>query len=349
MDACPGHKPAALVRKALPLLFSTAVLLVWLAYVGPSKLAAALSSAVAGPVAAALPLFLLTLGVKGFRLHAVVNHYQPVKLATSLRIFFGSFFLDHFFSLAGVAGQIFLFHAKEKLPAHKTLSLLTLLRVCDYVAVFFFLAFLPLTSFPTPQPVTYAVSAAAGVFFAVLALLLFFAFARADVNRLILRVPLLPRAWREKAGGFLALFFQSFRDLHRGRVLFTALLLTLVEYLVQSVAIWILLQGFGLSVPIVTLFLAQMVMQLFYLVPNVPGELGTHEAMITLLFSGVLGYPRAAVGAAALASHLISSFIIVVLGTFSLGSLGLSVRRALGQPEQPDAAAGGAGRLEESR
>lgn len=319
------------MRRFLPLLFATAVLIAWLAYVGPSKLLGALASADYRPVAAALPLLLLTLATKGLRLHVVVNHFQPVELSSSLRIFFASFFLDHFFSLAGVAGQIFLFHYKENLPAHKTLSLLTLLRVCDYVVVFFFLALLPLAAFPMPQSVAYAVSVSALAFFAVLALLFFFAFTRADVRRLVRFFPLLPPAWKEKAGGFLALFFQAFRDLHRGRVLLVVVWLTLVEYLVQSLAIWVLLQGFGLRVPLVTLFLAQMVMQLFYLVPNVPGELGTHEAVITALFAGVLGYPRAAVGGAALASHLISSFIIVTLGTISLATLGLSLKGALGR------------------
>jgi uncharacterized membrane protein YbhN (UPF0104 family) len=85
--------------------------------------------------------------------------------------------------------------------------------------------------------------------------------------------------------------------------------------------------GASVSIPIV--LFGYTFYNLAYILPTPPGHIGSNEVIGLLIFSGVFGVGRSAVGAMFLFSHPWTAILMTVSALLCLRSIGLGVRTTL--------------------
>jgi RsiW-degrading membrane proteinase PrsW (M82 family) len=71
---------------------------------------------------------------------------------------------------------------------------------------------------------------------------------------------------------------------------------------------------------------------MFTILPTPPGQVGSNEAIGTLVFGGLLGFNKTGVLAMFVFSHPLTALIMFTLAMISLASLGLNLSSALKAP-----------------
>lgn len=109
-------------------------------------------------------------------------------------------------------------------------------------------------------------------------------------------------------------------------------LLSVIIILVDGICYYFIIKAFGISISWLQGALAACFMNLMFILPTPPAQVGTAEMYPVLIFSWGLGLPSANISSAAILWHLLTSVVFAVLGLVSAMSLGLSLGDMLRKP-----------------
>ena len=99
--------------------------------------------------------------------------------------------------------------------------------------------------------------------------------------------------------------------------------------LIDGICFYFIINAFGVAVTWLQGSLAACFLNLMFVLPTPPGQLGTAEMYPLLIFSWGLGLSPAVITSAAILWHLITTCVFVILGIYSTISLGVDMRSIL--------------------
>ena len=111
--------------------------------------------------------------------------------------------------------------------------------------------------------------------------------------------------------------------------LFVIVLLSVIIISVDGICYYFIIKAFGVPITWLQGTLAACFMQLMFILPTPPGQVGTAEMYPVLIFSWGLGLPSSIISSAAILWHLLTTAVFVVLGLCSAVSLGVDLRTIL--------------------
>jgi hypothetical protein len=106
-------------------------------------------------------------------------------------------------------------------------------------------------------------------------------------------------------------------------------LLTLLAVLAEVLVLYLLFWAFSLKVTLPCVILGYSLVTLSFMIPTAPGYIGTFEGAWFLVFHMLLGVEKDLSNAVCIFSHLILSFVAVVLGGLMLGYIGIKSVRVI--------------------
>ena len=129
-------------------------------------------------------------------------------------------------------------------------------------------------------------------------------------------------------------FIDSFSILKRNPVEFLVLgLITALAYTADAGVWYFTFLAINSNEAFISMYLAQMLSALTYLIPAAPGYVGSAEASGLLILSGVFGIDKNLASAMIVLFHILSAVFVLVFGLVSIYSLkidlGLILRKAL--------------------
>jgi uncharacterized protein (TIRG00374 family) len=132
----------------------------------------------------------------------------------------------------------------------------------------------------------------------------------------------------QRRGSIIALtktFIRSARILSQDPKLFIkTILLTFAYWIIQIFCIWLVFQAFGYDAPLILIFTGAILLWFTFLVPAVPGYVGTFEAFWLLIFLGLgLESPDKLFAMGAI-HHLLGLAAIIAMGCSGTMWLGMS-------------------------
>ncbi len=101
------------------------------------------------------------------------------------------------------------------------------------------------------------------------------------------------------------------------------LLLSVIIVSVDGICYYFIIKAFGISITWLQGALAACLMNLMFILPTPPAQVGTAEMYPVLIFSWGLGLPSSVISSAAILWHLLTSVLFVVLGLLSAVILGV--------------------------
>ena len=217
----------------------------------------------------------------------------------------------------GELARPYLIAKKSRIPMSSALGTIFVERVLDSLTV---LIIAVLALFFTPLPPWLIRSS---VLFLLVTLGLAAVMIRVIVRReatLRILAPLIGRLPARYAGTVNRLidhFIEGFRIVADPALLFSATLLSIVIWLVDVVAIYLLFLAFGLHLPVAAAFVLMIILIIGIAVPTAPGFIGNWH-YFCILGLGLFGIPKTDALTFAIIYHALSIGIVILLGLIFL-------------------------------
>ncbi len=150
------------------------------------------------------------------------------------------------------------------------------------------------------------------------------------VRRILSAIPKLPYKWQEKLINFSKSLIDGAKGLtHNPPTFFSTLISTFVIWFMAFLSTFLIFKAFNYDVPIPIILLGSMLVQLSFILPAPPGNIGTYEVFWSAIFIG-LGLSRLdLILATAIVSHLLSDAFIIGMGSIGVTSMGLSFKKVM--------------------
>jgi uncharacterized protein (TIRG00374 family) len=131
-----------------------------------------------------------------------------------------------------------------------------------------------------------------------------------------------PASWQQKLDYFAGNFIEGLAIM-KGRTgdYLIVYLFTLLAVFSEAFYVYTVFQAFGSSASYLKILFGYTLMNLTYILPTPPAQIGSNQFMWVLIFSFALGIDENLTGAAVLFSHILTSFWIFFLGIISLLAL----------------------------
>lgn len=141
---------------------------------------------------------------------------------------------------------------------------------------------------------------------------------------------ILPKRFEKRLESFFYNFVDGMNIL-KGRVKDTLLVygLTFVAMLSEGFFIYMVFKGLGYSQNnFIHILFGYTLMNLTYIFPTPPAQIGSNEFMWVIIFSFALGIDKNLTGAAVAIAHILTGLIIFIFGTLSLSAMGMKLSDA---------------------
>ena len=217
----------------------------------------------------------------------------------------------------GELARPYLIAKKSRIPMSSALGTIFVERVLDSLTI---LIIAVLALFFTPLPPWLVRSS---VLFLLVTLGLFAVMILMIVRReatLGILAPLIGRLPARYAGAVNRLidhFIEGFRIVVNPALLFSATLLSIVIWLVDVLAIYLLFLAFGLHLPVAAAFVLMIILIIGIAIPTAPGFIGNWH-YFCILGLGLFGIPKTDALTFAIIYHALSIGIVILLGLIFL-------------------------------
>jgi uncharacterized protein (TIRG00374 family) len=276
--------------------------------------------------------FLLAYTVRGIRWKLFLNPVGNVSTLKAIRLFQIGVFINFLLPVQGgeVAKSLMLKRITG-IPVNQSLPTIVMDKSLDLMPVFFIMALVPFLGLHMDIKLWIVL----GIVVALLLGLIFFVglatWKRTCAIGLLHKMTdLLPRFVGRKIEGFVTGFVDALlMEASEPRLFISALLLTGVAVSLDSLYATLAFWTIGYPISFGTVLFGYTMFNMFYILPNPPGQVGSNEALGLLVFTGLLHLPASQVIAMIVFAHPWSALLMCTTGMACLSTLGLSISSAL--------------------
>jgi uncharacterized protein (TIRG00374 family) len=221
-----------------------------------------------------------------------------------------------------------------------SLSTVFIDRLMNLSPVFLVLILIPLVSFKLSTLLILLLVILLVVFVALVAfLILSMKYKQRVVSFIEHSLFFIPKGIRKRALDFVDRFVDGVAVLRdHPRNLIPVAGLTLIIIFFDGASFYMLFRALGASPPFTRVFFGYTLLNLTFILPMPPGQVGTNEMLMLLIFHRGLEMDEDMANSVMACGHVLTFLLMSVLGIVSLRVLGVSMREALSESEEVDVA-----------
>ena len=243
---------------------------------------------------------------------------------------------------AGDVIRPYLLARQERLPTAATFATIVMERVLDLIAVLGLLALYvwglaDTAAFPSALLRSIEISSAVAGLAAVVLMALMWILATHPErigDLVFVAARILPHAMADRLAALTRTFSSGFAVAREPRALATSLVLSFPLWVAIAAEAWLVTIAFGISMPFAGTFLLQALLVIGVAVPT-PGAVGSYHEAYRIGVTTVFGAPDDKAVAAAIVTHAISYFPVILTGMLFMIQDGLSLGRLKEMPGTP--------------
>lgn len=224
---------------------------------------------------------------------------------------------------AGELTKSFILKVRHDIPVSKSLPTVFIDKLSDLFPILMIMLLIPLIS----VRLNHALYVIIILLFTIFLLLFIFLLFAVHHQKIALRfLNSILKIFPQKLSRKISLFFQNFvqgLSIMQGRLrdIFLLGFLTLGAVLCEAIYIYAVFQAFGAEISYYKILFGYTLMNLTYILPTPPAQVGSNQFMWVLIFSFALGVDKNLTAAAVTFSHLLTSIWIFLVGAISLFNL----------------------------
>jgi uncharacterized protein (TIRG00374 family) len=277
-------------------------------------------------------VFLSAYAVRALRLRRFLAP-DEVPARRVIAIYLIAVFLNWLLPIqGGELAKSFMLRHTDGIPVSRSLPAVSVDKAMDLLPAVALLAAMPFTGLHLSRTLWVLLLLASVAMFAGCAIIALASWRRdralSSLSRMLALV--VPARLIGRVQPFVEEFLDRLLTLVRDpRLLLTAAVYTGVAASLDALFCFLAFLAVGASVSFPVVLFGYTLYNLVYILPTPPAHLGTNEVVGVLIFSGVFGVSRSAVGAMFLFSHPWTALLMTTSGLICLRAVGLNIRSAL--------------------
>lgn len=314
------------------LAFGGIMLFAWLKLVDIPDLVSSLKDIAILPIVAAAALYLVAYFLRSLRWKLIIDPISNVSIPFAFCASMASMLVNYALSFrAGDLAQCVIMKRSRGTPISTSLSTVFIDRLMNLSPIIPVLIFIPLVSFDLDLRLAALLAFLLILFTAFLGLLII---AVRDKQRVISfserLLFVIPRRFRQRIVAFLDSFVEGIKLARiNSRRLVLILLLTALATGCEGSYFYMMFRAFGESTSFATVLFGYTILNIAFVIPMPPGQLGAMELLVMLIFTYGLGIDRGVINPVILSAHLLTGLLIFLVGLAAFAFLGIRVRDAV--------------------
>jgi len=283
--------------------------------------------------------YVLAYFFRSLRWRIILKPIHQMSLLESFSIFLSGMLVNYLIPIrAGELAKSVILKTKKKVRVSESLPSIFIDKLTDLFPIIFIMILIPLVSIKLNVALYIIIS----LLFLIFLLFLFFLFFAVNHKSKAIAIlnfflKIIPFKHRLKFQDFFINFVNGMAIM-RGRIAENCFvyLLTLFAVLSEAIYIYAVFKAFGSEVSYLEILFGYTLMNLTYILPTPPAQIGSNQFMWVLIFSFALGLDKNLTSAAVTFSHLLTSIWIFLLGGISLIALKINLNQLLQNKNEKD-------------
>ena len=276
--------------------------------------------------------FVLAFSIRAMRWKLFLNPIGKVRTLTVIQLFLIGVFLNFLLPIrAGELAKGLVLKRKTGISLSQSLPTITMDKAFDLLPALFVIAVVPFVGVQLDIKLWSVLALANGCLLGLALFVILAAWKRTVAIGFLQRVTaMLPKALGSKIEGFITSFVDALLlSAKNPRVLLSAVLLTCVAVTFDGLYNYFAFWAIGCHIAFGKALVGYLLFNMFYILPNPPGQVGSNEVVALLIFTGLLHLAPEKVIAMAVFFHPWSGLLMCAMGMASLSSLGVSFSQTL--------------------
>lgn len=277
--------------------------------------------------------FLTAFVIRGIRWKLFLNPVGKVSTLKAIQLFLVGIFLN--FALPVRGGEVaksLMLKRVANIPISKSLPTVAMDKALDLMPALFIMVIVPFLGIHMDYRLWLILGTVGGLLIGLIFFVALAAWKRtAAIGLLKTCTGFLPKGIGAKIEGFATGFVDSlFAGASQPKVFLPAILLTAVAVCFDGLFAWLAFLTVGLnSMTYGQAIFGYTLFNMFYILPNPPGGVGSNELTGVLIFHGLLGFNEHSVLAMFVFSHPWTALLMCTVGMTCLSALGLNISSAM--------------------
>lgn len=276
--------------------------------------------------------FVLAFSVRALRWKLFLNPIGRVRSRTVIQLFLIGVFLNFLLPIrAGELAKGLVLKRKAGIPLSHSLPTITMDKAFDLLPALFVIAVVPFAGVQLDIKLWSVLLLATGCLLGLILFVILASWKRTVAIGLLQRATgMLPKFLGSKIEGFVTGFVDALLlSAKNPRVLLSAVLLTCIAVTFDGLYNYFAFWTIGYHITFGEALVGYMLFNMFYILPNPPGQVGSNEVVALLIFTGLLHLAPQQVIAMAVFFHPWSGLLMCVMGMACLSSLGVTFSQTL--------------------
>ena len=276
--------------------------------------------------------FLSAFAIRGIRWKLFLNPVGNVSTFTAIRLFYISIFINFLLPISG--GEIaktLMLKRIAAIPISRSLPTVAMDRSMDLLPALFIIIIVPFLGIRMDMKLWLVLGTVASLLICLILFVGLAAWKRDAAITLLSKITaILPKTYGRKITDFATGFVETLLNgIRRPKIFIPALLLTCIAVIFDSLFALFAFWTIGFPISFGTAIFGYTVFNMFFILPTLPGQLGSNEAVGLLVFTGLLHLSPNKVFAMFIFSHTWAALLMCVAGMISLKALGLALPTAM--------------------
>ncbi len=261
-----------------------------------------------------------------------LNPVRKVGAIKIIQLFLIGVFLNFVLPIrAGELAKSLVLKRISRIPLNQSLPTIAMDKAMDLLPALFLVALIPFLGIQMDKIVWSILGLANAGLVGLILFVVLAGWKRSVAIRLLqLITKVLPGFMKKKVEAFVIGFVDTLLlSAKQPRTLIAAILLTGIAVLFDGLYNFFAFWAIGHPISIPEAIFGYMLFNLFYILPNPPGQMGSNEVVALVIFSGILHIPPESVTAMVVLFHPWSGLLMCGMGMGCLSALGVSFSSAM--------------------
>ncbi len=312
----------------------------WLKYVNIDQMNTYIRNADHGLIGIALAFYVAAYFIRSVRWNILLRQRVTLPLWQTWIFVWGGNFVNYLIPIRlGELLKAWFVKRHRQIPVAQSLPSIFIDKFFDTIALFFVLTALFFIPIGHSRAMIVLVLLLILVFILSLTIILMAILYKVRIINIINRLFIwLPRGLKDKVAANLEIFISGLNMFeHHWSVLTGGVLLTAVGVIFDGIYFYLIIRAFGQHLPFFIVLFGYTLINLSYALPQPPAQLGSNEWMMIIIFSIGFGLTKDSAAAIMASAHILTAFIIVLLGMIAFGVSGFNVLKTIFQGEDINA------------
>ncbi len=315
-----------LITIIIGILIGLILLGIWASYINIQEMLIYLHSLKLIYVLWAAVLYISAYFIRAIRWNILLNTHFKVSLKRTFLYAMAGNFLNYMVPIrAGEVAKSYFLRQSNQIPYTKSFPSIFVDKVFDTLGIFCVLLLIPFLQLDFSPVIIILISILVVIFIIGFTIIVLAAKAHGHVSNILKKFFFwLPKRLKRKVYRVIELVVEGTGLFHDHLyLLFPVICLTIIGIIMDAVYFNFIFLAFNLHINFLIIMFGYTLINLSYVLPQPPAQLGSNEWMMVIIFAVGFGLVKEQVAAIMAFAHILTAVILTVFGIFSLSYAGI--------------------------